>query len=204
MRDEGSLTWKLKVLVWSVSAGIIVSFFFSTNFLAWATSFNPGSTVLLISPIMCGLMVGIVTWEAEAIHTVISAFILTIAASVGVTLTLISPLLYGVAWAIDTYYIYVAQNVMISIILILPLSLLGAMVGRLFAENTIMSSTYRNERNQLRSETQEWYQMLENKLEEKRAALENVREEMVESDTPVDSDMPDAPSEDFTRPNEAD
>lgn len=167
---------KIKIFIWAVSAGIIVSFFFSTNFLAWATSFNPGGSVLLISPIMCGLMIGIVTWEVDAIHTVISSFILTTVATVGVALTLMSPMLFGAAWALDDYYIYVAQNVMISIILILPLSLLGSMVGRVFAENTIMSSTYRVEREQLRSETHEWYKMLEDKLEEKKAALEDVKE----------------------------
>ena len=167
---------KFKIIIWAVSAGIIVSFFFSTNFLDWATSFNPGGSVLLLSPIMCGLMIGIVTWEVDAIHTVISSFILTIVATVGVALTLLSPLLFDAAWILGDYYIYVAQNVMISIILILPLSLLGAMVGRVFAENTIMSTTYRVEREMLRSETNEWYKMLEDKLEEKKAALEDVRE----------------------------
>lgn len=173
--DEGFMM-KFKIFIWAVSAGIIVSFFFSTNFLAWATSFNPGDSVLLITPIMCGLMIGIVTWEVDAIYTVYSSFILTTIATIGVALTLMSPMLFGATWALDDYYIYVAQNVMISIILILPLSLLGSMVGRVFAENTIMSSTYRVEREQLRSETHEWYKMLEDKLEEKKAALEDVKE----------------------------
>ncbi len=171
------LTLKIKIFIWAISAGIIVSFFFSTNFLDWATSFNPGDSVLLIIPIMCGLMIGIVTWEVDAIYTIYSSFILTATATIGVTLTLVSPMLFGAAWVLGDYYIYIAQNVMISIILILPLSLLGAMVGRLFAENTIMSTTYRVERDQLRSETHEWYQMLEDKLEEKKAALEKIQKE---------------------------
>ena len=174
MADD--LVMKIKVFIWAVSAGIIVSFFFSTNYLAWATSFNPGDSVLLISPIMCGLMIGIVTWEIDAIYTVYSAFILTTVSTIGVALTIASPMLFGAAWVFDDYYIYIAQNVMITIILVLPLSLLGAMVGRLFAENTIMSSTYRVERDQLRSETHEWYQMLEDKLEEKKAAIDSVKE----------------------------
>ncbi len=173
MDDDSTL--KIKTFIWAVSAGIIISFFFSTNFLAWATSFNPGGSVLLISPIMCGLMIGIVTWEIDAIYTVTSVFVLTTTATIGVFLTLVSPMLFGATWVLDDYYIYVAQNVMISIILILPLSLLGAMVGRLFAENTILSSTYRVERDQLRSETREWYQMLEDRLEEKKAALDDVK-----------------------------
>ncbi|MCK5397436.1 MAG: hypothetical protein KAJ33_04230 [Thermoplasmata archaeon] len=190
MKDEYSLTWKLKTLIWSISAGTIVSFFFATNFLDWATSFNPGGSILLISPIMCGLLLGIVTWEADAIQTVLSSFILTTTATVGVILTLTSPMLLGVAWVPDTYYIYVAQNVMISIILILPLSLLGAMVGRFFSENTIMSSDYRKEREMLKSETDEWYQMLEEKLEEKRAALAALDDVRTEDEPEVPSEIP--------------
>ncbi len=189
MKDEYSLTWKLKTLIWSISAGTIVSFFFATNFLDWATSFNPGGSILLISPIMCGLLLGIVTWEADAIQTVLSSFILTTTATVGVILTLTSPMLLGVAWVPDTYYIYVAQNVMISIILILPLSLLGAMVGRFFSENTIMSSDYRKEREMLKSETDEWYQMLEEKLEEKRAALAALDDVRTEDEPEVPSEI---------------
>ena len=176
------LSTKIKIFIWAVSAGIIVSFFLSTNFLAWATSFNPGDSVLLVSPIMCGLMIGIVTWEVDAIYTVFSSFILTTVATVGVVLTLLSPILFGAAWVLGDYYIYVAQNVMITVILVLPLSLLGAMVGRLFAENTIMSSTYRVERDMLRSETQEWYKMLEDKLEEKKAAIEAVQQKVRENE----------------------
>ena len=177
MNHEDSLAWKLKVFLWSASAGIVVAFFFSNNFLAWATSFNPGGTVLFISPFLCGLMLGITTWESDAIQTVTAIFILTIIATIGVIFTLISPIIFGVAWVPDAYFIYVAQNAMISIILVLPLSLLGAMLGRLFAENTIMSSSYRMDRDRLRSETEEWYKMLEEKLEEKKAALEKVQKD---------------------------
>jgi hypothetical protein len=55
--------------------------------------------------------------------------------------------------------------------------LLGSILGRLFAENTILSSAMRGERAVLKSETEEWYKMLEEKLEEKKAALEKVRKE---------------------------
>ena len=167
MKFNEFLTPKIKTIIWSISAGIIVSFFFSTNFLAWATSFNPGGSVLFISPLVCGLILGVVTWEFEAIYTIFATIAMTITATVGVTLTLISPLLFGVAGFLDAYYIFVAQNVMISIILILPISLLGSMVGRVFAESTIMSPTHRVERDALRLETEEWYRMLEERISSK-------------------------------------
>jgi hypothetical protein len=166
-------------VLWSVSAGIIVSFFFSTNFLAWATNFNPGGSVLFISPLVCGLILGVVTWEYDAIQTVIATILLTITATVGVVFTMISPMLFGVAGFLDVYYIFVAQNAMVSIILILPISLLGSMLGRLFAESTIMSPQYKLERQLLRMETEEWYRMLEERIEAKKRVLEQQSDEEV-------------------------
>lgn len=167
MKFNESFISKIKTIIWSISAGIIVSFFFSTNFLAWATSFNPGGSVLFISPLVCGLILGLVTWEFEAIYTIFATIAMTITATVGVMLILMSPMLFGVAGFLDVYYIFVAQNVMISIILILPISLLGSMVGRVFAESTIMSPAYKVEREILRKETEEWYRMLEERISSK-------------------------------------
>ena len=127
MKLNESLIPKIKTIVWSISAGIIVSFFFSTNFLAWATSFNPGGSALFISPLVCGLILGVVTWELEAIYTIFAAMVMTVTTTIGVMLILMSPMLFGVAGFLDVYYIFVAQNVMITIILICRSSLLVSM-----------------------------------------------------------------------------
>ncbi len=182
MDDEFSFQWNLKAMIWAVSAGTIAAFFFATTFLEDVTSFNPGGSFMLISPIMCGLLLGIVTWEADAIKTVIMTFVLTTTATLGVIMALTSPVWMGVAWVPDQYYIFVAQNSMITIILVLPLSMLGSMVGRIFAENTIMSTEYKYERDQLRNDTEEWYRMLEEKLEEKKAALDKVQKKESETE----------------------
>jgi hypothetical protein len=177
--DEDSFAGKVKFYVWSMSAGVIVAFFFATNFLAWATNFNPGGSVLLISPLMCGIMLGIVTCEMDAVKTVTSTILLTVTASIGVITTLMAPFITGVVLdpSGSQLFIYVPQNMMITVILVMPLSLLGAVVGRLFAENTLLSKGIRAEREALKSETDEWYKMLEEKLEEKRAAIERLKSE---------------------------
>jgi voltage-gated potassium channel Kch len=177
--DKDTLMVKFKLLIWSASAGIIVAFFFASNFLAWATHFNPGGSALFISPLMCGLILGIVTYEMEAVNTVTATIIMTITATAGVILTLLAPMILGIVTdpSGSQLFIYVPQNMMITIILVLPISLLGSILGRLFAENTLFSSSLRTERNVLKSETEEWYKMLEEKLEEKKAALEKVKEE---------------------------
>jgi hypothetical protein len=177
MVEENGLRVKLKLILWSVSAGTIVAYFFATNFLAWATEFNPGGSVLFFSPLMCGLILGIITCEMEAINTVISSIIMTIWTTVAVIITLMAPLIFGIV--LDPtgtlWMIHAPENMLITIILVLPISLLGAIVGRLFAENTILSSSMRRDRDMLKLETEEWYRMLEEKLEEKREALEKVR-----------------------------
>lgn len=162
-----------------MSAGIIVAFFFASNFLAWATHFNPGGSALFISPLMCGLILGIVTFEMDTVNTVSATIIMTITATIGVILTLMAPLILGIVTdpSGSQLFIYVPQNMMITIILVLPISLLGSIMGRLFAENTLFSSSLKMERDALKSETDEWYRMLEEKLEEKKAALEKVKKE---------------------------
>lgn len=177
MNEANNLRVKLKLTLWSISAGTIVAYFFATNFLAWATEFNPGGSVLFFSPLMCGLILGIITCEMEAINTVMSSIIMTIWATVAVLITLMAPLIFGIVSdpTGTLWMIHAPQNMLITIILVLPISLLGTIVGRLFAENTILSSSMRRERDILKSETEEWYRMLEEKLEEKREALEKVQ-----------------------------
>ncbi|MFO7618852.1 MAG: hypothetical protein R6W91_04270 [Thermoplasmata archaeon] len=170
---------RLKLLVWSISAGTIVSFFYVTAFLSWANIFDAGDSVLFIGPLMCGLILGIVSYEQEAVNTVIGTIIMTVVATLAVALTLFYPFLLGVVSDPSglLYFIYIPQNMMITVILVLPLSLLGSISGRLFAENTFQSSVIKKERESLRSETEEWYKMLEEKLEEKKAALEKLERE---------------------------
>jgi hypothetical protein len=177
LADNESLKLKFQLLLWSISAGTIVAFFFSSNFLSWATHFNPGGSALFISPLMCGLILGIVTCESETVNTVVATIIMTITTTVGVILTLLSPMIFGVVTdpSGSQLFIYVPQNMMITIILVLPISLLGSILGRLFAENTLFSSSLKSERDALKQETEDWYKMLEEKLEEKKAAIEKVK-----------------------------
>jgi hypothetical protein len=169
----------IKLLIWSLSAGTIVAFFYVTNSLSSYTSFNPGGSVFLISPIMCGLILGIVTADQEAANAVIGTILMMITSTVLVALTLLSPFILGVV--IDPtgaiVFVDLTKEIMLTIITVLPLSMLGSVFGRMFAENTIMASTFKVERQALRSDTDEWYKMLDEKLEEKRAALEKLEEE---------------------------
>lgn len=161
MSSDGLIPWKLKLIIWSISAGIIIAFFFGMNVMSWATSFNPGGTMLFISPLVCGFILGILTWEYEISHTVFASILMTITATVGITFILMSPKLFGVAEFIDNYYLYVVQNVILTVVLTFPVSLLGSIFGKYVTSTTILSPEHRMERAHIRAEADEWYRMLE-------------------------------------------
>lgn len=159
--DIDDIFQKLKLAIWSISAGTIVAFFFGTNLLSWATNFNPGGPMLFLSPLVCGFILGILTWEHEISHAVFATILLTVTASIWISLILVSPSLSGAVVFFDQYYLYVTQNVILSIVMIFPISLLGSIVGKVLTGSAILSPEYRAERQTLRTETEEWYRMLE-------------------------------------------
>ena len=170
MFKEDSIISKfnLKLLIWSLSAGVIMAFFFASTILKETTGFAPGGDILFISPIFCGFLLGLLTTRDEVYHSVMASIFATITAVVLITISLFSPILFGVAGGIaPTYYYFVIQNIMISVVLIFPVSLGTAVIGKVFGETMLMSSIYKHERSLLRKETLEWYQMLEAAAPEK-------------------------------------
>ena len=178
MKSDGSMKRNLKTCIWALSAGTIVAFFFSANFLSWATRFNPGGTILFFSPLVCGFLLGILTWEEEVTHTVFATILMTITTTVIVAMTLISPSLFGVAKLIDYYYLFVAQNVILSVVMVLPISLLGAISGKALTGSAMFSPELKADRDRLRLEASEWYKMLEQYIEAKKSTPPPIDHEM--------------------------
>ncbi len=164
MNSERKLIWKLKPVIWSIATGVIVTFFFGTNFISDVTGFNPGGSILFMSPLVCGFILGILTWEYEIYHTVLASILLTGVAVGGIILMLISPELANVVEFQEDDYFPVIRNVMVSVVLIFPMSLLGSITGKFLTGTAILSPEYRVERAHLRAETDEWYRMLEEYL----------------------------------------
>lgn len=164
MKDDYRLDLKrkLKLWLWSISAGVVVAFFFSSNFLKFATGFSPGGEILFMSPLFCGFILGILTTMDELYHSVFASIIMTISAVVLITISLFAPVIFGVSGDfVDLYYVFVIQNITISIVLIFPVSLVTTIIGKVTGEYALLSHIYKNERAILRRETVKWYQMLE-------------------------------------------
>jgi len=167
MSNKKSISRIIKLIIWSLAAGIIVTFFFGANFLAWATGFNPGGSILFLSPLVCGFFIGILTWEYEIYHTVLASILLTIVAIAGIIIMLTSPELANVAEFQEDDYFPIVRNVVVSIILIFPMALLGSISGKLLTGSAILSPEYKAERAIIRAEADEWYKMLEEYIEAK-------------------------------------
>lgn len=170
MDKEGLFSRRnIKLFIWSISAGVIVAFFFASNILDFATGFSPGGEILLFSPAFCGFILGILTTTDEVYHSVVASIFMTITAIVLITLSLFSPLIFNVSGGVvPDYYVFVVQHITISVVLIFPVSLGSAVLGKVVGEMTLMSSLYKTERSLLRQETLEWYQMLEAAAPKKR------------------------------------
>ena len=153
---------RLKLLLWAFSSGIIVAFFFASNILDFATGFSPGGDILFISPLFCGFTLGLLTTKEDVYHSVILSIIMTITAVILISMALLSPVIFGVSGGVvDNYYIFVVQQILVAIVLIFPVALGSAVMGKVFGEATLLSSIYKRERTLLRKETLEWYEMLE-------------------------------------------
>ncbi len=153
---------KLKLLLWSVSAGTVVAFFFASNFLKFATGFSLSGEILFISPLFCGFILGLLTTMDELYHSVIAAIILTITAVALIILALFAPVIFGVSGDfIGLYYVFVIQNMLISIVLIFPVALVMTITGKVAGEYLLLGHIYKAERMALKSDTVKWYQMLE-------------------------------------------
>ncbi len=161
MSNERSIFKIFKLIIWSIAAGIIVTFFFGTNFLAWATGFNPGGSILFLSPLVCGFILGILTWEYEIYHSVLASILLTTVAIVGTILMLASPELANVADFQEDDYFPIVRNIVVSVVLIFPMALFGSIGGKLITGSAILSPEHRAERAIIRAEADEWYRMLE-------------------------------------------
>ncbi len=164
MQGDGGMSnmRKLKLLAWSISAGTVVAFFFSSNFLKFATGFSPGGEILVMSPLFCGFILGILTTMDELQHSVFASILMTISAVAIIILSLFSPILFGVSGDfVGLYYVFVIQNMLIAIVLIFPVSLVSTIIGKVVGEYALLSHIYKSERATLRSETIKWYNMLE-------------------------------------------
>jgi hypothetical protein len=116
-----------------------------------------------------GILFGFMLSERDLRAVAAGTLVIVISSSILVTVFIMSPILAGVASAApaaapgEVLEIYVAQRILLFIVLSFPVLLLGAVVGRALSERVIPNEELRRELEQLRKETREWHELLKRK-----------------------------------------
>ena len=149
-------------LLWSVLGGVIVAAFFVIAFFPDFGPFRFGDagTVILFVPLFTAFILGLLLVDFELVQTVIAALVAT-GVAIGLVLGFMySPDLAGVAVGPPRY------EGAFSAVLLLPLILLGTVVGRAIGERILPPQTILDRQKALEAETREWHERL-TKMESK-------------------------------------
>jgi len=161
----------IEVLLYSIAGSLPVAAFFILAFFPGYVPFSISETgtILILTPLIIGVLFGFMLSERDLRAVAAGTVVIVISSSVLVTLFIMSPILAGVASAApavspgEVLEIYVAQRILLFVVLSFPVLLLGAVVGRALSERVIPSEELRRELEQLRKETKEWHELLERK-----------------------------------------
>jgi hypothetical protein len=161
----------LEVMMYSLAGSVPVAAFFILAFFPGYVPFSitETGTILILTPLLVGVLFGFMLSERDLRSVAAGTLVIVISSSVLVTAFIMSPILAGVASAApavapgEVLEIYIAQRILLFIVLSFPVLLLGAVVGRALSERVVPSEELRLELEQLRKETREWHELLKSK-----------------------------------------
>jgi len=175
----------LEVMIYSLTGSVPVAAFFILAFFPGYVPFSitETGTILILTPLLVGVLFGFMLSECDLRSVAAGTLVIVISSSVLVTAFIMSPILAGVASAApavatgEVLEIYIAQRILLFVVLSFPVLLLGAVVGRALSERVIPSEELRLELEQLRKETREWHELLERRAELQRQEARSARKE---------------------------
>lgn len=175
----------LEVMMYSLAGSIPVAAFFILAFFPGYVPFSitETGTILILTPLLVGVLFGFMLSERDLRSVAAGTLVIVISSSILVTAFIMSPILAGVASAApavapgEVLEIYIAQRILLFIVLSFPVLLLGAVVGRALSERVVPSEELRLELEQLRKETREWHELLERRAELQRQEARSARKE---------------------------
>jgi hypothetical protein len=161
----------LEVILYSLAGSVPVAGFFILAFFPGYVPFSitETGTILILTPLFVGILFGFMLSERDLRAVAAGTLVIVISSSILVTVFIMSPILAGVASAApaaapgEVLEIYIAQRILLFIVLSFPVLLLGAVVGRALSERVIPNEELRWELEQLRKETREWHELLKRK-----------------------------------------
>ena len=164
----------VEVMMYSLAGSLPVAAFFITAFFPGYVPFSITETgaLLILTPLIIGILFGFMLSERDLRSVAAGTVVIVIFSSILVTVFIMSPILAGVASAApavqpnEVIEIYIAQRILLFVVLSFPVLLLGAVVGRGLSEKVIPNEELRRELEQLRKETREWHELLRRKSEQ--------------------------------------
>jgi hypothetical protein len=149
------------VLVYSAMAGAVVAAFFIIAFYeAFAPiAFADPGLLMLFTPLVVSFTLGMLLTDHDLIVVAYAAFLATVFSVSLILVFMFSPVLVGVAVR-DPFLQAWAYPRMPPMVLLLPLILLGTVVGRGVGERILPSGEDREKREALARETREWHEQL--------------------------------------------
>ena len=159
----------LEVFLLCLGGSIPVAAFFITALFRGYTPLDTAETgtILILTPLVIAILLGFLLSEYDLRWVTAGTLFITVFASAFIVLFIMSPIVAGVASQTPAVTpdqqleIFVAQRVMLFVVMSFPVLLVGAVVGRALSERLVPSEELRRELEQLRKETKEWHEILE-------------------------------------------
>lgn len=154
----------LKIVLWSLIGAIIIAYFFLSTFLS---QYSPlpieEAGGMFFGPLFCGIVLGIILKEFDMPALTASIIISTFFAILFIIIIFISPAFLG----IDIFPVIISMDVpkfiALAAIFILPLSLIGIVIGKALGETVFLTEEEKKELKRLREETRKWHEQLAKK-----------------------------------------
>lgn len=161
----------LSVIVWGTSSAVIVAYFFFSAFFPEFSPFGGGDvgTAILVIPAFCGFLMGLVMNEYAMKEIIYGCFVLTVLSLVLIYITVFIPMITGTATDVGQLASGEAerQAIVLSAIFILPVSVIGGVLGKAFGISYLPSDEERALRRLLAKDTKKWHDMLQSYLHER-------------------------------------
>ena len=161
----------LSALLWGTSSAVIVAYFFFSAFFPEFSPFGGGDvgTAILVIPAFCGFLMGLVMNEYAMKEIIYGCFVLTVLSLILIYITLFIPMITGTANDVAQLASgeEERQAIVLSAIFILPVSVIGGVLGKAFGTSYLPSDEERAIRRFLARDTRRWHEMLQTYLREK-------------------------------------
>jgi hypothetical protein len=153
----------LLFLLWSFLGGLIVAAFFAAAFFREFSPIalgDPGAVILFV-PILTGFLLGVLLTDEEIVMAAGSGLLSSIIALSLITVFLYAPSLVGVAKSTQPFAAFSLSRIALSAVLLVPLVVVGSVIGRGVGDLFLPSVRVRAELEVLREETRRWHEALD-------------------------------------------